>query len=257
MLIEYGVPRNAIYVQSADEGVTDFVRSLRPGDEACVVTLDRLAKRRLELQAYMREIETREAVLVEVKTGRRAETVAAVRDMIFEAINVLSRDGIAQKPSVARLNGFMGGRPKSERLTDETAKEIWTDPKINVHEALARMEGWTMRSAYRALGPRNVGKGRPPLGEGLKPPRTRVYFIRSGNAVKIGVSDNVGKRIEQLKTSTHRKLRLVGLADGGIGLEKELHTRFAAYRIRGEWFKWCQEISEYVADLTPADEPTR
>lgn len=255
MLTEYGVSRNSIYVQSDEEDVTDFLRSLREGDEACVVTLDRLAKRRSDLQVYMQEIEKRQAILVEAKTGRRAETVADVRDMIFDAVNMLARDGVAQRPDVGRLNGILGGRPKNERMADEQAREIWTDGRYTVDDALMKMTGWTMRSAYRVLGPRKVGGGRPPVRHGLTPPKTRVYFIRSGKVVKIGMSDNVAKRMDQLKVSTHRKLKLVALADGGMALEKELHARFAAYRIRGEWFRWSQEISDYIADLPPVDEP--
>ena len=65
-----------------------------------------------------------------------------------------------------------------------------------------------------------------------------VYFIEPVGAdrVKIGVSQDVGKRFGQLAASFPGPLVLLGKVGGGRAREKSLHRRLANFRIGGEWF---------------------
>jgi hypothetical protein len=71
-----------------------------------------------------------------------------------------------------------------------------------------------------------------------------VYFIQAGEGgpVKIGWSDDVGKRLRDLQGAHYEELRLLCVY-GGLGrqghtrLEKVFHRVYAPARIRGEWFR--------------------
>jgi len=66
-----------------------------------------------------------------------------------------------------------------------------------------------------------------------------VYIITDGELVKIGVAKNVENRLKGLQTANGRKLRVVYVFDGNMGLEKALHRTFKEYKTiaANEWFK--------------------
>lgn len=69
-----------------------------------------------------------------------------------------------------------------------------------------------------------------------------VYFFgereNSCNPIKIGVAKNIGVRKRNLQTGNPLELVLLGWieADDTFQLERHLHKRFDAARVRGEWF---------------------
>ncbi|MGV9893002.1 GIY-YIG nuclease family protein [Streptomyces tendae] len=66
-----------------------------------------------------------------------------------------------------------------------------------------------------------------------------IYVIgtEDSDLVKIGyTSGNPHTRLAQLQTGQPQQLYLLWTCDGDRGLERALHTRFAPYRSRGEWF---------------------
>lgn len=81
------------------------------------------------------------------------------------------------------------------------------------------------------------------------PPRhsSKVYFISDGEAVKIGISKNPNRRLSQLQTGHPRRLTLVATLPGGLDEEMQLHGRFRAHHLSGEWFSDCPEIRDFIA----------
>ena len=77
-----------------------------------------------------------------------------------------------------------------------------------------------------------------------KPGDKLVYVIEAVglNVVKIGVSNDIAKRLSMLQVGCPASLRLVLTIQGDETLEQELHARFAKYRVRGEWFLFADEI---------------
>ena len=68
-----------------------------------------------------------------------------------------------------------------------------------------------------------------------------LYVIRNTitGLIKIGVTNNIKRRISQLECATGCELETVFcsvVADNTKEIEKELHQRFADFRQRGEWF---------------------
>lgn len=71
-----------------------------------------------------------------------------------------------------------------------------------------------------------------------RPPQDLYVVQRPDGMVKIGISQDLTKRIENLECSGGHKLKLLLMVKkGGAKLEQVLHTRFADKRTVGEWFQ--------------------
>lgn len=68
--------------------------------------------------------------------------------------------------------------------------------------------------------------------------RPGVYVLTDGRYYKIGQSTNVQARVQSLNTANPIDLivHCIFWTDQPVPLEQDLHTRFAARRIRREWF---------------------
>jgi hypothetical protein len=153
-----------------EHDLDDLIRSLRPGDEVWVTTMGRLASRRADLKAAVEAIHSKKAVIVEAASGRRSNRAADAAQMALDAADELALDARGVTPAQARRFGKLGGeitrkRVKREmeakRLGKTEAGNIWRNPLLTGAEALAKMPGWTLASAYRILKKRGLAKGRP------------------------------------------------------------------------------------------------
>lgn len=79
-------------------------------------------------------------------------------------------------------------------------------------------------------------------------PTASVYFVQQGASgpIKIGKAANVAARIASLQTANPYPLTLLGTAAGGIERERELHERFAADRLHGEWFAPSLALLDFI-----------
>lgn len=78
-----------------------------------------------------------------------------------------------------------------------------------------------------------------------------VYFIQLGGAggkIKIGVSDDPPKRLAGLKGNFDKPLKLLGVIDGGKGVEKGCHEMFKDDRLHGEWFRASEALLAYIRE---------
>jgi hypothetical protein len=75
-----------------------------------------------------------------------------------------------------------------------------------------------------------------------------IYFLQSGDRVKIGYSRDPKKRIEAIARSSPHECKLTCLVAGEVVDERELHERFGAFRIHGEWFFLSPEIQSFIKD---------
>ena len=78
-----------------------------------------------------------------------------------------------------------------------------------------------------------------------------VYFIvdEQRQVVKIGMSQNPENRLKELQTGNPHPLTLAAIVPGGYVLERQLHERFAAHRLSGEWFQLTREIRGQIESL--------
>lgn len=82
-----------------------------------------------------------------------------------------------------------------------------------------------------------------------------IYFIQSGDYVKIGYSKNPEKRLKSLQTGNQAPLKLLLVLDGGTDKEAELHERFAELRSRGEWFYHSNDLAHFIDNPNGRSEP--
>lgn len=75
-----------------------------------------------------------------------------------------------------------------------------------------------------------------------------VYFIQAGEngPIKIGHAKNALVRFKELQVASHQTLTLLGLVDGGANEERAFHEKFAAHRVRGEWFAPVAELVNFA-----------
>jgi len=70
-----------------------------------------------------------------------------------------------------------------------------------------------------------------------------VYFIRAGKKgpIKVGITNEVEKRLETLQTANAYKLEILALIgcrsrSEALNIEKKVHKFYRRQNIRGEWF---------------------
>jgi hypothetical protein len=105
------------------------------------------------------------------------------------------------------------------KVPDQFAQ--WAKDKGEYHDVVAMLGDRSLREAQ--------GKAR----EGL------VYLIRSGPHYKIGRSDELERRVKQIRVALPEAATLVHSirTDDPTGIEAYWHRRFADRRANGEWFK--------------------
>jgi hypothetical protein len=87
-----------------------------------------------------------------------------------------------------------------------------------------------------------------------------IYFVQSGDSngpIKIGYVDNetfLPQRLGLLQTGNPEILYAVATMPGDLGIERALHERFVAGRIRGEWFRPdTPGLQEFIYDAVQTE----
>lgn len=73
-----------------------------------------------------------------------------------------------------------------------------------------------------------------------------VYFVRSNEFVKIGVSGDFVNRFKSMQTDNPMELVVELLMPGSYEVESYLHNHFMADHYRGEWFHYSESIQEFI-----------
>lgn len=78
-----------------------------------------------------------------------------------------------------------------------------------------------------------------------------VYFVRAGDAIKIGFSTNSKTRLASLQTSNSEQLELLAMMRGTQSDERDLHQQFCHLNLRGEWFRVDEELLDFIRGCQP------
>ena len=76
-----------------------------------------------------------------------------------------------------------------------------------------------------------------------------VYFIKSGDKVKIGFTRDIDGRLAPLQSGNPHEMRLLGTIPATDDTEAFFHQMFAAQRVVGEWFKIAGPLDAFLSAL--------
>lgn len=122
---------------------------------------------------------------------------------------------------------------------------------------LSRMQAWREEQKLRVeLQARNdvqEAKRVPPCLTGW----CYVYFVRSGQNVKIGRSIDPDVRLRELQTTHAGELVLLASVPAHAALERALHARFQHLRTRsaGEWFRLEPDLIAFIRAIQEGANP--
>lgn len=84
---------------------------------------------------------------------------------------------------------------------------------------------------------------------GRRAQKHRVYFVRCGGFIKIGLATNVRKRLLCLQTHSPHEMTLLMDSHGSVAVEREYHKRFATNHHKNEWFRLEGDLLVYLRDM--------
>ena len=124
------------------------------------------------------------------------------------------------------------------------------DPDGTIRETAGLLfEKYTQRNGLPAW--RVINLEPPPRQKSKRPGAVgTIYFIGDGSAVKIGITHgHVNSRLAGLQTGSARRLFVLASMPGTIADEADLHDRFKAIRLEGEWFTASSELLAFIEEI--------
>jgi hypothetical protein len=73
-----------------------------------------------------------------------------------------------------------------------------------------------------------------------------VYFMESGGFIKIGWALDPLFRLKTISAMSPVPVKIVGMFEGDLKVEKAVHEKFSEYRHHGEWFSKSPEIVSFI-----------
>ena len=157
--------------------------------------------------------------------GPKPKARTALRDPILDYLLREYADHYAFHPAAAMLKDMLNeGVTLTHELVDYAIK-------ASQREGLSRLVRKTETEELRA---------------NLANRQSRVYFVQSGNRIKIGTSVDPERRVKQFSLTTEH---LIATMPGGRAEEAAVHQAFAKWRIPGtEWFRDNPDLQDYIRD---------
>lgn len=197
------------------------------------------------------EFDRRYAELLAERAWREAApaTIGHLLDayQASEAFKRLSSASQTQYALALRPLGLHASGKQVDALTAEHCAEIaqhhgTQGTRTAFLKAVTRLYNWARRERFSKL-PESPA-------EGLVVKRERVlewiYIIGSGpnDPLKIGRARNIAQRLHNIQSGNPLPLRLLAsfLSDNPSVAERNLHHKFHAHRLQGEWFSPAPEI---------------
>lgn len=78
---------------------------------------------------------------------------------------------------------------------------------------------------------------------------TCVYFIKSGDLIKIGYTGDIEERKRNLQVNNPTIVEVLKTISGGYAEEQELHKKFSHLNKTGEWFYAAQELLDFIQNI--------
>ena len=77
-----------------------------------------------------------------------------------------------------------------------------------------------------------------------------IYFIKNTGTshIKVGYAANPKARLNGMQTANSYELVLLGMMEGSVKDEWNLHSMLDKHRVRGEWYYPCPKLEKLIAD---------
>ncbi len=249
-LVALGADRK--YVYRGDNGEQPTKITLRNGECLGIVGGLRTFGGKINIKKILKRFHAQGATILDIETKRDSRTHGVE---MFDEVDGPIRPSSEFKKLMAieRSDAY---RKKHGMASKGEAQRTWLTPGLSVTEK-AKITGWPKSALYAAFGKSNAPAGRRPsdtVDPNAPPPRhTRgfVYFMRIDGRghVKIGFSKEPAKRLNGFGTSTPGTPQIVGFMSGTYETEKKLHKKYAALRVKGEWFRCEGPLKAFVETL--------
>lgn len=218
-------------------------------DPAWLIVIDELAT----LTAYIADRQLRQAAIRSLNlllTKGRAPGFSVWAFLQDPAKDVLDnrqlfplRVGmrLAERVQTAMLFGENSGVLCEQISRTEPGTAYVRDEQGDIIKTRAR---WTSDKRIRQIAKRHAAPPMPDTDPQI------VYFVRNADTgqIKIGISNDVTRRLRTLQTGSAAALDLLGTMPGGRAKEAELHARFADSRTGGEWFDPTPELDRFIEE---------
>lgn len=149
-----------------------------------------------------------------------------------EEFRIRHRSCLSVTPDrVVGLQDVLGDAPRHERMFEFAKQCTDSDTAISELETTFRLWGFV---------------------KGDDDTFSKIYFIQQGTSgpIKIGhTTSSVEKRLSDLQTAHHQRLRVLATLDGDRSVEQDLHNRFRKYRKTGEWFEPHPDLIAFIATI--------
>lgn len=73
-----------------------------------------------------------------------------------------------------------------------------------------------------------------------------IYFIQCGDRIKIGHSAKPKMRFNKIASDAPMPCKMLGVIEGGLDVEREVHQNFANQRVHGEWFLTSDRLFRFI-----------
>lgn len=157
-----GLPLRAIRCgETKGEGFPAPSWAMRKGEGLAVLRAADLGVDRWSIAEAVAWVQAQGAEVIELPAKRAAgDGVAMLHDALkyhHAAVRGMTPEEASAKAKARELAKRKDRMPKAQAL------KIWRASRYTkFQDALAKMPGWSKRTAYQELGPRNAGTGRPP-----------------------------------------------------------------------------------------------
>jgi hypothetical protein len=127
-----------------------------------------------------------------------------------------------------------------KRLADGTIKIYEYGSERYRGGRLAQTTPRCEAAARRALAVHGLPAGPPIL----------LYFIQTASGpIKIGITDNLARRLDQVTRVAFEDVKLLAVFRGSRDLEKRLHNSLARHRLKNDWFSPHEHVMRALSDL--------
>lgn len=151
-------------------------------------------------------------------------------------------------PGVGRIHRSSGTRSGREfRARNAALSDLAVAGRYDVLRAF-RDGSIDILDVLEATGWRDPAAPRALTSPNRQPRALTIYVVRAGEALKIGITSDISRRLKALRNASAHAVELLASFPGNRWMEEELHQRFATHRLRGEWFAAHPDLLAWVEE---------